>query len=141
MFTHVKEVQLPMTDLITNEDRDDIEAFISYMSAKAAALPQTHEGVPNDDRGEGAYLERTLFSGVTLVLDWGYLDTPSTYLLVRDDAPTYTGPERDLIECGELFEQLDSELADVIGLDIAEYDDVNSTDTHDVYHCFGVDPF
>jgi hypothetical protein len=128
--------------LITDEQRDKITSFIDDMTERANDLP-THNSRPVDNDGAGAYLEVLLFSGVTLVMDWAYLDAPSTTLLIDTDAPGYhRGNTRHLCECGELYDQLDSELCEVAEIDcLVEYDDANSTAAYDCWQVSGITPY
>lgn len=133
---------MQMNQLITDENRDDITAFVDDMNAIAKDLPTNSEGMIIDNDCSGAYLERTLFTGVTLVLDWAYLDAPSTAIVVDKDALAYDrDDETDFVAVGELYDQLDSELGRLIDADEIVFDESNSTEAIDVWHIHGVEPF
>lgn len=133
--------------LLTQDDREDIESFLYDMRQLVDELP-TYEGTdqPRDNDGVGSYMERDLFSGVTLVMDWGYLDATSTYLVVDHDAPGYERRNANgnvptfINDCGSLYDRLANELRDVLNCGRIQYDEYNSMDS-DVWHIHVTEPY
>jgi hypothetical protein len=130
------------TQLITEEDRERINSFVEDMDDIACNLPTWKDtNYPKDDEGVGAYLEQDLFTGVTLVMDWSYLDAPSTALLIDTDAPGYDGPGPFLPAAGEVYDELDAELQAVLRCGPIEYGEGNSDSNSHVWHIHGATPW
>lgn len=128
---------------ITGENRQEIEHFIRDMTAKAQSLP-TYEGTdhPRDDDCTESYLERFICTGVTLVMDWGYLDAPSTYLVIESDvAPSYERDCKQLCDVGELYDDIEMDLHRLLDCGPIMYDHGNSNDAMDIWHIHGVAPY
>jgi len=128
---------------LMDADVHAINQFVRDMAQKAAKLP-THNrsGLPKDDECSGSYFERELFTGVTLCLDWAYLDAPSSTLLIDNSVSWYDhDDERTLDELGGPFEDLAIELTNEIGCGIIEYDEANSRDGYDVWNIHRHTPF
>jgi len=128
---------------ITGENRQEIKHFIRDMTAKALSLP-TYEGSdhPRDDDGTGSYLERSICTGVTLVMDWEYLDAPSTYLVIKSDvAPSYERDCKRLCDVSQLYDDISMDLSRLLDCGPIEYDHGNSNDTMDIWHIHGDAPY
>jgi hypothetical protein len=112
------------------------------MADKVQQLPRYDDGSPKDDDGTGSYYERTLFTGCTLVMEWVYLDCPSTYLVVDPSALQYEhDDERYINDVNPLWDQLDNELLDILEHDSIVFDDNNSTEIVDIWHINGAEQY
>jgi len=128
---------------ITGQNRQEIEHFISDMTETAKQLPR-YEGSdhPRDDDCAGSYLERSICTGVTLVMDWGYLDAPSTYLVIKSDvAPAYDRDCKRLCDVAQVYDDIATDLHRLLDCGPIEYDHGNSNDTMDIWHIHGVTPY
>jgi len=128
---------------IQGQDRQEIEHFVREMRERASELP-TYEGTncPKDDDASGSYLERSICTGVTLVMDWGYLDIASSYLVVdTNDAPGYDRNGKTLCDCGAMYEAIADDVRQLLSAGTIEYDNGNSSDTVDIWHIHGIMPY